>query len=910
VSDAVTALAHASALEATSADIHVDLAAALFEAWRTGQHANDLARALDEVERAGAIDPRSAAVLFDRALIFEALGHGSPVRAAWTDYLAADASSQWTTEARDHVTTLDRDAQSVAAFDPARLTDDAALAAIAERSPVALYHFLDAWLEDWARGAVGNPSSGPRVALALRRAQRDAYDADLVDIAVHLGSTKTARGRCLSEALIAMSDSRAAFNSQDFRAAATAAERAAARFAGSGVSPLAARIQKEWALSFDEPRDVAAKAALALVPDAMKHGYFRVAARAWYVVAVDAGAANRLPAALDAYRHALASDDAARDAEHRALVHAQLSVLYGQLGDRDAAWAESRASLRDVDGIPSPRIEYMVWSTAEDRAVKDGLTGLALRLATVTDPIARAWDTPAAAVASASLLARLDASLGLNDAALEAARRARLRLSELTDPATRTQYDANIGEAEARALLATNPQAAVGVAEHLVARVEHADAPTLLAETLLLKGRADSAAGRNSAAEADWSRAAEALEDGRSRIQNQPLNVSRTNDLWDIYEELIRSRADRPLAALDVAERSRSRALLDSLGHDRAITPLAGHALYDWLPGQATVLMYAVLRGELFVWRIGRTGVSLTRHAVTSAHLSDLVDRFVEALRAGRDADDHELASLVLPPDLAATPISLVAVLPDGPLTFLPFAALKNPITGHRLVQDGIPAIEPSLTVMRMVASAPRVPPTPLLIGVDSAQPLFGLPVLHGVPEELRAIAHLYPDATTMTGADTTAARVLADLPSHTVIHFAGHALANEDYPALTQLFVAPEGTRTAIMPADIVALHLAPGTIVVLSTCEGARGHVFRGEGAMSLARPFLAAGASAVLANLWPVDDGAAGAFVVKVYAELRRGQGLSDALAAAQRAAIADGTPSRTWAGWVTLGVHRNR
>jgi CHAT domain-containing protein len=178
------------------------------------------------------------------------------------------------------------------------------------------------------------------------------------------------------------------------------------------------------------------------------------------------------------------------------------------------------------------------------------------------------------------------------------------------------------------------------------------------------------------------------------------------------------------------------------------------------------------------------------------------------------------------------------------------------------------------------------------------------------VPEELRAIAHLYPDATTMTGADTTAARVLADLPSHTVIHFAGHALANEDYPALTQLFVAPEGTRTAIMPADIVALHLAPGTIVVLSTCEGARGHVFRGEGAMSLARPFLAAGASAVLANLWPVDDGAAGAFVVKVYAELRRGQGLSDALAAAQRAAIADGTPSRTWAGWVTLGVHRNR
>ena len=58
-------------------------------------------------------------------------------------------------------------------------------------------------------------------------------------------------------------------------------------------------------------------------------------------------------------------------------------------------------------------------------------------------------------------------------------------------------------------------------------------------------------------------------------------------------------------------------------------------------------------------------------------------------------------------------------------------------------------------------------------------------------------------------------------------------------------------------MPPEIAALKLQPGTVAVLGACETALGRTFNGEGAMSLVRAFLGAGASAVVAALWDVKD-----------------------------------------------------
>ena len=83
----------------------------------------------------------------------------------------------------------------------------------------------------------------------------------------------------------------------------------------------------------------------------------------------------------------------------------------------------------------------------------------------------------------------------------------------------------------------------------------------------------------------------------------------------------------------------------------------------------------------------------------------------------------------------------------------------------------------------------------------------------------------------------------------------------------------------------DIYSLRLQ-ADLVVLSGCRTALGKHVRGEGLIGLTRGFLFAGASQVMASLWPVRDRAAAHMAVHFYRGLL-GEGLpaSTALRRAQ-------------------------
>jgi len=74
---------------------------------------------------------------------------------------------------------------------------------------------------------------------------------------------------------------------------------------------------------------------------------------------------------------------------------------------------------------------------------------------------------------------------------------------------------------------------------------------------------------------------------------------------------------------------------------------------------------------------------------------------------------------------------------------------------------------------------------------------------------------------------------------------------------------------------------------LVVLSACQTALGSEMRGEGLQSVARGFMYAGASNVLATLWRVDDRATSEFMTRFYRQLLQ-QNLTPA-AALQAAAV---------------------
>src|SRR5207247_8234912 len=118
---------------------------------------------------------------------------------------------------------------------------------------------------------------------------------------------------------------------------------------------------------------------------------------------------------------------------------------------------------------------------------------------------------------------------------------------------------------------------------------------------------------------------------------------------------------------------------------------------------------------------------------------------------------------------------------------------------------------------------------------------------LPGAEAEAGEVARLYAHAELLTGSAATKAAFLERAHGSQVVHYAGHAASNADAPSTARLlFAADAGT------GDSGALYLHelgqrgfPRTrVVVLAACRTAAGPVSRVEGALSLGRPFLAAG------------------------------------------------------------------
>jgi CHAT domain-containing protein len=143
------------------------------------------------------------------------------------------------------------------------------------------------------------------------------------------------------------------------------------------------------------------------------------------------------------------------------------------------------------------------------------------------------------------------------------------------------------------------------------------------------------------------------------------------------------------------------------------------------------------------------------------------------------------------------------------------------------------------------------------------------------------------------------------------VLHLAAHARADTAFPGRSAVFLAPgdEGEDGWLQPREIVQLQLG-GRLVVLSACESADGSLLSGEGPLSLARAFFAAGAGVVVATRWPLRDDDAAFLMERFYRALRAGEDVGGALRRARGDAVAAGFPAGAWASVAVLGNGRHQ
>jgi hypothetical protein len=404
--------------------------------------------------------------------------------------------------------------------------------------------------------------------------------------------------------------------------------------------------------------------------------------------------------------------------------------------------------------------------------------------------------------------------------------------------------------------------------------------------------------------------------------------------------------AGRTSAAFELAERWKARNLLESLvlheafGTPSQAAPARGtvarfasaneSAIAGALPDDRTAILEYVTGSDgapttLFV--LSRAGLAAHRLPPFDSISAD-VRRFTALIEGGEEPRDlgRKLGAILLGPAISKLPsgIAKLVIVPDVGLHRLAFDALEPGDSG-RLAERYSVSFAPSAAVAERLWSLPAHTGEANLLAVGD--PRFASEVARGSEAEVyreafsangglarlpasageaRAVARYAPMAEVRL-RDLASESWLkhADLRRFRVLHFAAHALVDEQSPMRTALALAPGGGEDGFLTAgDLSALNL-DADMVVLSACRTAGGVFVRGEGVEGLTAPLLEAGARSVVASLWRVGDRSAAEFVERFYAGLGAGLPTGEALALAKRDAIRRGVPPSVWAAFTLVG-----
>ncbi len=237
-----------------------------------------------------------------------------------------------------------------------------------------------------------------------------------------------------------------------------------------------------------------------------------------------------------------------------------------------------------------------------------------------------------------------------------------------------------------------------------------------------------------------------------------------------------------------------------------------------------------------------------------------------------------------------------LVIAPHGPLHGLPFHALRD---GRRyLIETYEIQYLPGaalLPLCRERSAARRLADGPALVMGYSGQ--GRLP--HALAETM-AVASTLPGSLLFQEDQAVLGSLSAHAGRCSLLHLAAHAVFRGDNPLFSHLQLA-DGPLSGV---DVYDLDLARTCLVTLSACETALGQPRAGD-LVGLARAFFHAGAPALLASLWRVDDLSTARLMADFYRRLATGQGKAAALRSAQLALLASHPNPFYWAPFVLIG-----
>jgi len=219
-------------------------------------------------------------------------------------------------------------------------------------------------------------------------------------------------------------------------------------------------------------------------------------------------------------------------------------------------------------------------------------------------------------------------------------------------------------------------------------------------------------------------------------------------------------------------------------------------------------------------------------------------------------------------------------IIPHGPLHYIPFHALIAP-DGETLLRDDGPEIvyAPSATILFRELDARPTPASASCLAVGYNGDI-GMELSFAEAEATYIAEMVTGDA--LVGSSPKKEQLYTQAAAYRTLHFSCHGEFDPDKPLESLLHIGPNETLTGQEIMDNLHLNC---NLVTLSACESGLSKVQRGDELYGLIRAFLYAGAPAILATLWRVDERITLIFAEKFYELLQQGISYATALKTVQ-------------------------
>jgi CHAT domain-containing protein len=881
-----------------NASLLSDLSAAYVSRGQRTATSQDFLLANEAADRAWKLEP-TAEHAWNRAMAIEHLGGGGHAIKAWNDYLQLDPSSTWSAEARKHIrapkpNTFQRWQGEKDRFVlEARAGNLEAVRQIVRRFPQQSRSCVeDEIVPAWAGAVSANDRSAARelasvVTTAGEALRIEASDAFVADVGESVRDASEAPK--LARAITAYHRARRDMAAQHGSHVAETLEKEAAALSDQHC-PLWLRAGTYAATAFfysgkfDKTLHLTGDVLAGVPSSGGKPGYASVLLQAYWARGLAQCSLGRQYECLDSYRSAASWSDRLGETESSGFLRILIAENLQHLNQPSQAWNAAFEGARILRESGSPKRMPLVYSTAARSALDSGFVASASTFNTLAYQVPTQEPTYRI---TALLVTATAAAMQQNGDEAAVAISAATRLCEaIGDPDVRRRAWADIQIVRAGGEIGdwSRPRTSIRVdrsAELLDEAIrffqERHDAFRLPA---LLFARAQARGRRGHVPEAlvDYEQAFALL---------QPFNGANVGTAnrraWEsatrrFVDDAIRLAVTH--GEMEAAFRWTERVRLARFADSSSTTSTA--ALRQSLNQGDLLVSFWSEPDVLYVWALSRDASTFSISSEPRADLTARGQRLRASLaRASRDQGEAaELTGRIFGPIAKRLQNARrLIVVPDRSMSGIPFAALYDAGRHRYLCQDLAVVVAPSASRVASRRDATEFARKSLLIVADPAFDSDAFPRLarlSGARLEPDAIQGIFGRTLRLTGSTATPANVRRQLSEYTTLHYAGHAISNDQQPDLSALLLAQDngGGEQLLYASDIRSMKLRNLSLVVLHGCETAAGSGDGGDFS-PLASAFLQAGVPVVLGTLWPIDDASANGFVTAFYRELSLGK-----------------------------------